>query len=157
NRRECCRRPAFRRIGPPHRGILGTRGAKVLASFTISHEGRPAPRAGARRGVPAAARLGIPAPSPGGGTRLNLSAATARSIALRRRDRGAHRIGPGTRSLAGPFPIPSRRDPCYHGAARWPRVPGFLSGSHPPRRWPIRAPLFLKLAFAAILGGLILI
>ena len=49
------------RPSPPHRpaspsGSRGPRGSKVLASFTISHERRSAPRAVIRRDVPAAAR-----------------------------------------------------------------------------------------------------
>ena len=139
---------------PPQRPasprVRGPCGSKVLASFTISHEGRQAPRADVRRGVPAAARKEIPAPSPGGDARHNLSDAIGRSIARRRhdpRDGQPHESpapAPSRRSLAimGPSGRPDRRRP------RPVLIPREVTHS--------RFPIFLKLAFAGLLGGLLL-
>jgi hypothetical protein len=55
---------------PAHRGVRGTCGSEVLASFTIGHQRRRTLRAGIRRAVFATPLSGIPAPSPGGDARL---------------------------------------------------------------------------------------
>jgi hypothetical protein len=135
DRRECCRRPASATATARRPEGWRTCGSKVLASFTISHEGRQEPRADSRRGVPDATRKGFPAPSPGGDARLIYQKPPAGQLPGGNAALGPHWIDTASRLTRISHSIdPFAPRPCYHGASRRMGPPRFVSRFRPERR-----------------------